>query len=106
MHLIRNVHYNLVVHARRGAKAGSPIVGPINPDAGLFRRPFGGGGDAVATEAFYFVVTYGVFETIQCWRWRDAKLAALRDNERFYPAPIGTDCQRYLADRVLTPLTR
>ena len=53
-----------------------------------------------------FIECDGVRRRVECWRRRHSELPARFDHERFHVAPVRTQRQGDLADRILPPLSR
>src|SRR3954464_11924586 len=80
MHLVGDVHRDLVVQSRRRAKRRSTVVGPECSDVDLVR-----GADcrcpAIAAEKLRFIVSICVLGAAECRRRRNPELLSSLQNE-------------------------
>src|SRR6266404_8168141 len=103
MHLIGDMNGDLIVETWRRAQARRCVVGPEDSDEALLGRARRRRVYTIASNGLRFVVSIGVLLSVhRRWR-RNAKLVAGLQNERPAFAPMSTERDRLLADRILAP---
>ena len=104
VHLVGDLHRDLVVEARRRAQARRPVVGPEDSDLGLLRGAARRRHDAVAAERLHFGERTRIRGRSQRGRRGRAKLRAAGHHERRHFVPVRPERNRHPAYRILAPL--
>lgn len=81
LHLLGNLHRDLVVHPRRRSETGGSVIGPVDTCYCLVFRSFRRRDYAVAAETLYFIESCRVVPACKRGRTRNRE-QALEDNKR------------------------